>query len=170
MTKTTTGYDPRLGRYGAGRVQELLRRGHRVWQEATNDPVASGYARTCDVLRFRQTAAGSTAAGIEPTFAQVAGLTGISCTVYTLEHVRTWKERPTATAELNESERVVALVDVPATATEGADVVLLSDHLVIDDDVYGNDAVFRVTALFPFGPAGVIHARCEYARRDGEAP
>lgn len=163
--KTTTGFVPVLGNALAARAQELLRRGHYGHSELTNDPVASGLPRTFDVIRMRKTAAGSSAARIPPTWAAVAGLHNIGGSLWTPSD---WMDRESETEiQLRASERMISLVDIPATATELKDRLLLSDLICLDDPVYGARSVFEVIEIGPI-VAGIIHARLRYAHK-GEA-
>lgn len=163
MATTTTGFDPRWGTIPTTRAQELLRRGTYGHTEFTNDPVTSGFPRVLNVLRERQTAPGSSSARIPATWAPVAGLTDIPGTVWL---PAAWKEKETETSiPLKASERMVTLVDVPATVTEADDVVLLTDRVSFDDAVYGTNAVFNVVQV-RLVLAGVIHIRVDFARAD----
>lgn len=162
MPKVTTGFNPWLGSIGTARVHELLRQGVYAHAEQTNDPVTTGYPRTLKIIRRVQTAAGSTAAGIPATWATVAGLSAIPGVVHLPE---TWDDQQEADITLREAERVVTLVDIPATTTEGEDVLLLSDRVAFDDPTYGADAVFEIVQIRP-AAAGVTRAVVRYAHAD----
>lgn len=164
--KVTTGHDPRLGTTLTQRAHELLRRGAYGHAEQTNQPVTSGLPRTIAIHRSVVTAAGDSAARIPRTWAQVAGLDAIAGTIWL---PAPWSERPSETEiPLRESERMVTLVDIPATAAEGEDVVLLTDRLSFDDPIYGADSVFNVERIHAL-PDGVTHVRVMYAHADEAA-
>lgn len=161
--KVTTGYHPRWGDIVTSRAHELQRRGTYAHGEFTNDPVAAGYPRTIAIERRIQTSAGSSAARIPATWQVVAGLDAVPGTVWL---PAPWNDAQQATGiTLKASERMVTLVDIPATASERGDVLLLSDRVAVDDPIYGTDAVFNVIEV-PFVLAGVLHAKVQYAHAD----
>lgn len=161
--KVTTGHNARWGDAITSRAHELLRRGTYAHAEQTNDPVASGLPRTLKIDRRTETAPGSSSARIAPTWATVAGLDAIPGTVWL---PAPWNDRDTETGiTLRASERMVSLVDIPATVAERGDVLLLTDRVVFDDPVYGTDAVFNVVRV-PFSLAGIVHAQVVYAHAD----
>lgn len=164
--KVTTGHNARLGTTLTQRAHEILRRGAYAHAEQTNQPVTSGLPRTIAIHRSVVTIAGNSATRVPRTWAQVAGLDAIAGTVWL---PAPWNEKKSETdIPLRDSERMVTLVDVPATVAEGEDVVLLTDRLSFDDPTYGVDSVFNVKRIHAL-PDGVTHVRVMYAHADEAA-
>lgn len=160
---TRTGHEPWLSQSGAAFAQELLRQGTRTLAEFLSEPVSAGQPSVATILRSRQTAAGQPSAGIMPTYSAVAGLTNIPATLFLPAQ---WVDRNDAGLKLKESERMVLFVDVPATATEGADIILPSDRVRLADPVFGT-VDFSIVEVSPFKAAGLIAVRVDYARQTG---
>lgn len=167
MARVTTGYQTTIGEARTSRAHELLRMAYHAHAELVNDPVADGLDPiTIEIIRKRKTANGSTSAGIPATWMTVAGLTAIPGTVHFPE---SWNaRRDDSEVTLHDNQRIVSLVDVPATLTEAADVVLLSDRLVFDDPTYGADSVWRVKEVRST-IAGAVRVVVEYAHTDESA-
>lgn len=161
MAKTTTGANPWLAQAGQSRFNELLRQGHELHRELTSVP---GDLTTVDLLREVQTAAGNPSAGVPPTFGVVAGLTGLAAS---LELPDAWNKRlAPGSVPLKDSERMVWLRDVPATATERADVVLLTDRIKFDDPIYGAGKIFAVSEVRSSDAARLIRVKVRYAHQE----
>ena len=160
---TRTGFLPWLSESGASRHQEMLRQAGFVLAEATSEPVPAGsFPATATIRRKRVTAAGSTAAGIAPTYASVAGLENIPAILFLPQ---AWNDQPEVGVKLKSTERLLILVDVPLTASEGADIVLPTDTVLFTDPVYGAEAEFSVVQVAPYKATGMISLRVEYARQ-----
>lgn len=165
--KVTTGFSAVFGPAIANRAKELRRAAAYAHAEMTNDDQSPALPRALSVHRMEQTAPGSSAAGIAATWAPVAGLTGIGGTVWL---AAPWNAMKSETGLiLRDSERMITLVDIPATASEGEDVLLLSDRVYFDDPVYGDAAVFKVVTVHALD-AGITHARVVYAHADEASP
>lgn len=150
-----------LGPDGQMRFQNLLRTGHETHRTVTSIP---GEPLTVAILRYTQTAAGNPAVGIAPTFAAVAGLNGIAAS---LELPDTWNERlAPGGVPLKQNERVVWMRDVPATATERQDVVLLTDRVRFDDPIYGPNEIFTVFEVRTEDAARIMRVKVRYARQE----
>ena len=150
-----------VGPAGQMRFQNLLRIAHETHRSVTSVP---GEPTTVDILRVTQIVAGNPAAGIQPTFVPVAGLNGIAAS-YELPDV--WNRRlESGGVPLKANERVVWLRDVPATATERQDVVLLTDRVRFDDPIYGPGIVWSVFEIRTEDAARLIRVLIRYARQE----
>jgi len=163
--KVTTGHQTTIGEARVSRAHELLRMAYHAHAELVSDPVADGsYPTYGKILRSRQISAGSTAAGIGPTFAPIAGLEAVKIVIH---HPESWNARRREGVTLKDDQRVVTLVDIPATVSEVADVLLLSDLVGFVDSIYG-ESIWRVVELRQT-IAGATRAVVEYAHSDESA-
>lgn len=149
------------------RIGELRRRGVVLASEADElIPADSDFPRTVDVVRREQTSAGNPSAGVDGTWAVVAGLTGLTGRV---RANGSWRDRDTGhLVQLGDAERVVFILDVPAGGNGLADQVLLTDHLRFTDPTKGA-AIWEVVDLRLHLRDGIALLRVKYNREDYES-
>jgi len=166
MANTSTGAARRLGAASMDRLTELRRQAVVMLSEVTGAEPGSGSVlpRLVEVVRRQQTAPGDLVAGIAPTYAEVAGLTGLT------GHVRTqgqWasEEAGGERIEIGDSQRIVVILDIPAAGGIGAEQLLLTDRLRFDDPLVGG-TVWRVTSVRVREADGIAVALVEHAKEE----
>ena len=162
MTETRTGLNNWLGVTGTQYYQELVRQAARVASEIT-EQATSGVPRAIDVIRKSKTSDANTALGVPAVWSAVDGLTGLAATLF-MPNERA-KERPGAAVEINESQRVLLVADVPAAGGIASDKILLTDKISFEDPVYG-DAKFSIDSVNPIRGTGLVHITVSFSRDD----
>ena len=161
MAETRTGLDNWLGMSGTQYSQELVRQAARVASELVEQPT-NGIPRTIDVVRKAQTQDANTALGVAAQWSPVAGLTGLSATLF-LPNEWEGPRDETDSVRVKEGERSLLVADVPAAGTIPADRIMLTDNVKIDDPVYG-EAYFSIESVNPIRGTGLIHVKVVYSR------
>lgn len=161
MAETRTGLDNWLGLSGTQYSQELVRQASRVASELV-EQATSGIPRTIDIVRKAKTQDANTALGVAAVWSPVAGLTGLSATLF-LPNEWMGDRDETKAVELKEGERTLLVADVPAAGTIPADRIMLTDKVKIDDPVYG-EAYFSITSVNPIRGTGLINVHVAYSR------
>jgi hypothetical protein len=137
----------------------MLRKATYAAREMTGE---AGLPVTVAILREYVSTAGDASRGIAPVKSLRTGLTAIAAHVHSPQ---CWDGTQTVSGiELKQTERLVVLVDVPATSGVPANTVLLSDKLKFNDQVYGANAIFEVVEVHANQPAGLVTAKVVFAR------
>jgi hypothetical protein len=124
--------------------QELVRQASRVASELVEQPT-NGIPRTIDIVRKAKAQDANTALGVAAQWSPVAGLTGLSATLF-LPNEWEGPRDETKAVRVKEGERSLLVADVPAAGTIPADRIMLTDNVKIDDPVYG-EAYFSQRTL-----------------------
>lgn len=125
---------------------------------------ATLFPRTIDVVREQESVAGDAVAGIAPTYAAVAGMTGLT------GHVRTqgqWVNEKAGgeRVEIGDSQRIAIILDIPTGGGIGAELLLLTDVLRFDDPLIGTTD-WRVMDVRIREADGIVVALVEHAKRE----
>ena len=161
MAETRTGLDNWLGLSGTQYSQELVRQAARVASELVEQPT-NGIPRTIDIVRKAKTQDANTALGVAAQWSPVAGLTGLSATLFLPNEWEGTRDE-TDSVRVKEGERSLLVADVPAAGTIPADRIMLTDNVKIDDPVYG-EAYFSIESVKPIRGTGLIHVKVVYSR------
>ena len=161
MAETRTGLDNWLGLSGTAYSQELVRQAARVASELVEQPT-NGIPRTIDIVRKTKTQDADTALGVAALWSPVAGLTGLSATLF-LPNQWDGVRDQTQAVEVKEGGRTLLVADVPAAGSIPEDRIMLTDNVKIDDPVYG-EAYFSITEVNPIRGTGLIHVSVVYSR------
>jgi len=122
---------------------------------------ATLFPRAIDVVREQESVAGDGIA-IAPTYAAVAGMTGLT------GHVRTqgqWRNEEAGgeRVEIGDSQRIVIILDIPTGGGIGAELLLLTDVLRFDDPLIG-ETDWRVVDVRIREDDGIVVALVEHGK------
>ena len=146
---------------GTSYFHELTRQAVRVAEEMSEEAVAApGIPRTVSVLRRSVAAPADTAAGIPATWNMAPGLDAVQSLIF---YPRNWNIHAPAEAKLLDAERMIVLMDVPASAGQPTDIVLRTDRIRYSDSEYG-DATFEVLETQAIEGPGAVRVKVKYAR------
>lgn len=160
MAETRTGLNNWLGVTGTQYYQELVRQAARVVSELSEE-ATSGVPRVVDIIRKTKSQAANSALGVEATWQAVAGLSGLSATLFMPGEF--YSEVTDGAIKLKASERILLIADVPAAGGVPADKIMLTDKIQIDDPVYGQSR-FSIDEVRPLRGAGMVHVKVSYSR------
>lgn len=165
MPTTTTGLNPFNDLFGTHYIHEMTRQAMRIGAEMNNPAVLSSVTpQPVDVLRRRIIADGVPSQGIAELWETVAGLTDIFGQVILPAAWNKAQVEP-GMPVLRSTQRVVLLVDVPATGEVGQYDVVMTDRIKYEDPIYG-DQVFEIKELMPSPGPGIVRMIVEYAREE----
>ena len=139
-----------------------MRQASRVASELVEQPT-HGVPRTVSIVRLSKDGGSlaDNALGIPATWNPVAGLTGLSATMFMPNE---WDgERDPTQLEVRASERTLLVADVPEAGTIPADRIMLTDKVRFDDPVYG-DSIFTIEEVNPIRGTGLVRIRAVFSR------
>ena len=162
MAETRTGLHNWLGLSGTQYSQELVRQAARVASELVEQPT-HGVPRVVDIVRKTKDLASPAngALGLPATWNPVAGLTGLSATMFMPNE---WdSERDPTKVSVRASQRTLLIADVPQAGNIPEDCIMLTDKVRFIDPVYG-DSLFEIQEVNPIRGTGLISVTCVYSR------
>lgn len=164
MAATTNGKNRLFGATTIRRITELRRQAVVTLAEATGPEPATDddFPITIDVLRREVTDAGSPAAGIAPTWGNVAGLTDL---VGRVRSNGRWRDEEVGNETLAEDFRLVTIMDVPETDNVGEDIITTTDRVRFNDPARGV-TVWDVKKVRLRPRDGIAVVLAQYARED----
>lgn len=158
MAETRTGLDPWLSQTGTSYLQELIRQASRIASEMV-EPATSGIPRTVQIMRDVITQAADSALGVN-----AVSTTETATVEATYFQKTTWgEEMPAVAADIRVAKRALLIADMPELGGIGADKILLTDVIKVDDPEFGL-VELRITKVTPIRGAGLIHVEAEYQR------
>jgi len=162
MAITTSGKRRHFGPSAQKRITELKRQSIVMHSEAFGPEPDDddSFPVTLDVLRRVQTSDGDPAAGIGPTWEDADGLDGL---VGKIRSSGRWQKRDVGSATIAQDERVVTIMDLPATEGVGANVLLPTDHISFTDTMRGA-SVWEVLDVRNSPRDGIALALVKYVR------